>query len=116
MEPDYVEIPSKKLSPDVDGGSKKLPAGRKKLSKDSLGKGEPMVSTFPRKGTSRSKALFDNDFVPSDENPIIRDTVSKFNFESDLSGVESPVINRSLKGGLINYVIFFLNNNVFGLF
>ncbi|XP_044264647.1 protein disabled isoform X2 [Tribolium madens] len=51
-----------------------------------------IVSTFPRKSTSRAKSLFENDFVPS-QSP-------KFSFENDFetSEADSPtVVNKSLK-------------------
>ncbi|CAG9764503.1 unnamed protein product [Ceutorhynchus assimilis] len=99
VESDYIEMASKKLPSDVDANNKKLPASRKKLAKENLGaKGEPMVNTFPRKGTNRAKSLFDNDFVPSDESPIIRDKGSKFTFENDFDKqeAESSIVNRSL--------------------
>lgn len=55
---------------------------RKRSSKESASKTE-LVNTFPRKAASRTKSMFDNDFIPSDESPIIRD---KFNFETNEDG------------------------------
>ncbi|XP_066249768.1 protein disabled isoform X3 [Euwallacea similis] len=63
-EGDYVEMSSKKTA-------------AKRLLKETA-KPE-QVNTFPRKG-ARTKSLFDNDFVPSDESPIIRE---KFTFETN---------------------------------
>lgn len=100
LESEYVEMPAKKLTTETELSNKKLPTNRKK-PKDSAGfKGEPLVNTFPRKGPSRIKSPFDNDFTPSDESPIIRDTSNKFNFENDFETPEtdSSVVNRSLKG------------------
>ncbi|XP_050312433.1 uncharacterized protein LOC126747689 isoform X2 [Anthonomus grandis grandis] len=100
MEPDgYVEMPSSsssKKSPLAGADVEKKPpsVGRKKGLKDKEGE-QP-----PRKGGGnvlRTKSLFDNDFVPSDESPIIREVGSKFNFEKpETEPVQ--IVNRSLKG------------------
>ncbi|KAH1001073.1 hypothetical protein HUJ04_013332 [Dendroctonus ponderosae] len=68
VEGEYADVNLKKLPPDGEIGNKKLPTGRKRPGKEPAGvKDEPPANTFPRKVATRTKSLFDNDFIPSDE-------------------------------------------------
>ncbi|KAF7277837.1 hypothetical protein GWI33_009095 [Rhynchophorus ferrugineus] len=97
LDADYLEMPPSKK--ELDMGDKKMSSLRRK-AKESNSVGESIVSTFPRKATARAKSLFDNDFLPSDESPIIKDKDGKFKFDNDYENAESdlPVLNRSIKG------------------
>lgn len=79
---------------------KKLPTSRKRPGKDpSSVKDEPSSNTFPRKLATRTKSLFDNDFILSDESPIIKDKGSKFNFDNDFDKPDVDAsVTRSMKG------------------
>ncbi|ERL90876.1 hypothetical protein D910_08221 [Dendroctonus ponderosae] len=101
VEGEYADVNLKKLPPDGEIGNKKLPTGRKRPGKEPAGvKDEPPANTFPRKVATRTKSLFDNDFIPSDESPIIKDKGSKFNFDNnfDKPDADAPAMNRSMKG------------------
>lgn len=96
-ETEYMEIVSKK---ETDLGDKKSSL-RKKVKESNSLSSEPAVNTFPRKRTARAKFMFDNDFVPSDESPIIREKEDdKFKFDGEYDNAENdvPLSSRSMKG------------------
>ncbi|XP_008195099.1 protein disabled isoform X2 [Tribolium castaneum] len=104
FEADFAEMPPKKQvdSTKSDHSSNKKSATLASRKKKESPKAEVnIVSTFPRKSTSRAKSLFENDFVPSEDSPVSGRADAKFSFENDFetSEAESPtVVNKPLKG------------------
>ncbi|XP_049817502.1 protein disabled isoform X2 [Aethina tumida] len=106
LEMEFSDGPPKKQPPGAEGpkldtsNKKSSTLSRNKKTKDSPKTEINMVSTFPRKSTSRAKSLFENDFVPADDSPVNPRPNSKFSFENDFetSEAESPTISRPVKG------------------
>ncbi|XP_063921496.1 protein disabled isoform X4 [Zophobas morio] len=103
FENDFADVAPKKQvdASKLDYNSKKCATlTSRKKTKESPKADMNIVGTFPRKSSSRSKSLFENDFVSTEESTPNLRSETRFNFENEFetSEAESPtVVNKSVK-------------------